>query len=190
MREGKIEKLIFAFYLPTDPKAAGELTIGWADPAYYEGPLFWTDVKSWFYWEFEFRLLVGDQVVMKTSGVPDSGTSFLIGPASQVNAVAKLVGAKQLPGFGRDHFVRCKSVSDLPELRFAVWSRFQRRTLALRGPDYLKQRGLFAMLFGYCALASNRLEMSMETWTMGTCGFSAKSSCARSSRSSTRPTGR
>ena len=96
-REKQIDKLLFAFYLPTDPKAEGELMIGFADPKYYEGSLFWADVKSWFYWEFEFRLSVGDQDVMRTSGVPDSGTSFLIGPAAQVAETAKLIGAPPRP---------------------------------------------------------------------------------------------
>ena len=82
-REKQIDKLLFAFYLPTDPEAVGELTIGFADPARHEGSLFWADVKSWFYWEFDFRLSVGDQFVMDTAGVPDSGTSYLIGPALQ-----------------------------------------------------------------------------------------------------------
>jgi hypothetical protein len=172
-REKQIDKLLFAFYLPTDPGAPGELTIGFADPAYHEGPLFWADVKSWFYWEFEFRLSVGDQDVMKTAGVPDSGTSFLIGPASQVEAVAKLIGATTLPG-SRDYFVSCKSIPDLPELRFSVSTLFHRRTLVLRGEDYVKHRGgsLAAplALMGYCALAIEPFGTEMDQnnmWILG-----------------------
>ena len=167
-REKKIDKLLFAFYLPTDPEAVGELTIGFADPARHEGSLFWADVKSWFYWEFDFRLSVGDQDVMRTSGVPDSGTSFLIGPAAQVAETAKLIGATTMP-FSLDYYVPCRSIPDLPELRFSVRSLFLRRTLVLRGEDYVKQRGPLAAM-GYCALAIEPFGTEMDEnnmWILG-----------------------
>jgi hypothetical protein len=168
-REKQIDKLLFAFYLPTEPKAAGELTIGFADPAYHEGRLFWAKVSSWFYWEFKFRLSVGDEDVIKTAGVPDSGTSFLIGPASQVEATAKLIGATTLSYAPGDYYVRCRSIPDLPELRFSVSSLFQRRTLVLRGQDYVKQRGPLAAM-GYCALAIEPFGTEMDEsnmWILG-----------------------
>jgi hypothetical protein len=174
-REKHIDQLLFAFYLPQEPSAPGELTIGFADPAHYDGPLFWTDVKSWFYWEFDFRLSVGTDQVVKTSGVPDSGTSFLIGPAEQVAQIAELVGARRFPSIfavsvaRQDYFVPCSSVDSLPDLKFTVSTLFKRRTFVLHGRDYVKQRGVLRYL-GQCALAIEPFGTEMDEnnmWILG-----------------------
>jgi len=111
----------FAFYLPDDASATGELTLGGVDKSHYTGELVSVPLTNESYWEVSLDgMKFGDSVVVSSSmkAIIDSGTSLLAGPKDAVSKLATAAGATSL--MGKEYIVDCGKVSSLPDLSITL----------------------------------------------------------------------
>ena len=96
MAQGKVAAPVFSFYFGTTsgalPRAGGELTLGGADPAHYEGELSYVPVSKKGYWQVTAaNMTVGTDTIKRDAFevVLDTGTSLLALPlleAARINS--------------------------------------------------------------------------------------------------------
>merc|ERR1719359_2123419 len=101
VQQGSIAEPVFAFYLPQDASAKGELVFGGIDENHYTGELVDVALTSETYWEVSMGALkFGDtSVVTKAmAAIVDSGTSLLAGPKDMVATLAQAAGATLIMG--------------------------------------------------------------------------------------------
>ncbi|KAG8007162.1 Cathepsin D [Nibea albiflora] len=146
---------IFSFYISRDPKATvgGELILGGTDPQYYTGDLHYVNVTRKAYWQIKMDgIQVGNQLSLcKTScqAIVDTGTSLLVGPAAEVRALQKAIGA--LPLLMGEYFIDCKKIPSLPVISFNIGGKM----FNLTGEDYVlreTQMGVSICLSGFMAM--------------------------------------
>ncbi|CAG2112808.1 unnamed protein product [Medioppia subpectinata] len=108
--QGVVSAPVFSFYLNRDVKGrpGGELILGGSDPDHYSGSFTYVPVTDPGYWQFNMsRIKVnGDQGgVFCPNGCPaiaDTGTTLIVGPIQETNAINALIGAtNQGKGFSR-----------------------------------------------------------------------------------------
>jgi hypothetical protein len=136
--QGLIDQKLFAFYLPTDSGAQGELTLGGIDKSHYTGDLVSVPLTSETYWEVSLDgMKFGDTTVVTSSmkAIIDSGTSLLAGPKDLVSKIATAAGATSL--MGKEYIIDCSKVSSLPDLDFTLGGK----AFKLAGSDYVLQEG-------------------------------------------------
>jgi len=95
-QSGKLDNYLFSFYLEDSATADGQLTFGGIESKYYSGSIYYTPIISdnW----YEVAISNGLQVNGVTynsaqRAIVDSGTSYLVGPVADVNAMATAIGA-------------------------------------------------------------------------------------------------
>ncbi|XP_024288645.1 cathepsin D [Oncorhynchus tshawytscha] len=146
---------IFSFYISRDPFAAvgGELMLGGTDPLYYTGDLHYVNVTRKAYWQIEMSSVeVGNQLTLCKAGcqaIVDTGTSLITGPAEEVRALQKAIGA--LPLLMGEYWIDCKKVSSLPVITFNLGGKM----FNLTGDDYIimeSQMGQKICLSGFMAM--------------------------------------
>lgn len=146
---------IFSFYISRDPKAAvgGELMLGGTDPQYYTGDLHYVNVTRKAYWQIEVNgVQVGNQLTLCKAGcqaIVDTGTSLIVGPAVEVRALQKAIGA--LPLLMGEYMIDCKKIPSLPVISFNVGGKM----FNLTGEDYIMketQLGTSICLSGFMAM--------------------------------------
>merc|ERR1719440_1773613 len=141
-----ISEPVFAFYLPDDAGAQGELVLGGIDKSHYTGELVSVPLTNETYWEVSLDgLKFGDTAIVSSSmkAIIDSGTSLLAGPKDMVSKLATAAGATSL--MGKEYIVDCSKVSSLPDLDFTLGGK----AFKLAGSDYVLQEGsqcLFALM--------------------------------------------
>jgi len=94
LASGKLAEPVFAFYLG-DMKP-GELVFGGVDNSHYTGSFAYIPLSAETYWQVALDgLKVGDASVSSrtASAIVDSGTSLLVGPQSDIEGIAKKLGA-------------------------------------------------------------------------------------------------
>lgn len=114
---GKLEEPVFAFYLGN--QKPGELVFGGVDSSHYTGDFTYVPLSAETYWQVALGgIKVGATPVSSStsSAIVDSGTSLLVGPEADVEAVAKQLGAVQQQGA---YIVDC-SKTTLPSLTFSL----------------------------------------------------------------------
>ncbi|RUS89981.1 hypothetical protein EGW08_002248, partial [Elysia chlorotica] len=137
VRQKLIPEPVFSFYLNRDEKASpgGVLTLGGTDPDHYTGDFTFVDVTKKGYWQFDMdRVNVkGEELTLCKSGcsaIADTGTTLIVGPSSEVNALnSQLGGAPTSQGL---YIVDCKKVNSLPDVVFTL----NGQQLTLTGPQY------------------------------------------------------
>ncbi|KAM9541703.1 napsin-A [Salvelinus alpinus] len=146
---------IFSFYISRVPFAAvgGELMLGGTDPLYYTGDLHYVNVTRKAYWQIEMSSVeVGNQLTLCKAGcqaIVDTGTSLITGPAEEVRALHKAIGA--LPLLMGEYWIDCKKVSSLPVITFNLGGKM----FNLTGDDYIimdSQMGQKICLSGFMAM--------------------------------------
>nr|XP_046159498.1 cathepsin D-like isoform X2 [Oncorhynchus gorbuscha]XP_046159500.1 cathepsin D-like isoform X2 [Oncorhynchus gorbuscha] len=146
---------IFSFYISREPFAAvgGELMLGGTDPLYYTGDLHYVNVTRKAYWQIEMSSVeVGNQLTLCKAGcqaIVDTGTSLITGPAEEVRALQKAIGA--LPLLMGEYWIDCKKVSSLPVITFNLGGKM----FNLTGDDYIimgSQMGQKICLSGFMAM--------------------------------------
>uniref|UniRef100_A0A8C7DV36 Cathepsin D-like n=1 Tax=Oncorhynchus kisutch TaxID=8019 RepID=A0A8C7DV36_ONCKI len=146
---------IFSFYISRLPFAAvgGELMLGGTDPLYYTGDLHYVNVTRKAYWQIEMSSVeVGNQLTLCKAGcqaIVDTGTSLITGPAEEVRALQKAIGA--LPLLMGEYWIDCKKVSSLPVITFNLGGKM----FNLTGDDYIimeSQMGQKICLSGFMAM--------------------------------------
>jgi hypothetical protein len=152
VNSGKLDEPVFAFYLGSGG-ADGELTLGGVNPARYTGDFTYVPVVEMIpgktgYWEIVLDDVTvnGQSVSSAKRGVVDSGTSLMVVPTSEMKALAKTVGAKQLsiiPPLNREYTIDCDASA--PDIDFQI----NGKTYSLTKEDYSLADGgecLFAFM--------------------------------------------
>lgn len=145
---------VFSFYLNRDPSAVagGELLLGGSDPAHYRPPLTRVPLTRAAYWQFRVEAItLGNQTFCAggCEAIADSGTSLLGGPAREVEALNRALGATAV-AFGQ-YALDCALVPSLP----AVTLRVAGAPFALQPVDYVlrvSQFGKTVCLSGFMGL--------------------------------------
>jgi hypothetical protein len=135
-QEGLLSQDLFTFYLQSDDQDDGELLIGAIDNTHYTGQLWSTPIIHETYYMIAMKgaTMNGKSITTVTKAIVDSGTSTLVGPTSDVAAVAKTVGATEVaPGTG-EYEVDC-SVT-LPDLYFTLGSGSQTSQFKVTGETW------------------------------------------------------
>lgn len=137
--QGLVQNQVFSFWLSqnSDDEIGGEITLGGINISRYTGDIFYTDVTSETYWQFNFS----DFLVEGTSqqwcdespckAICDTGTSLIAGPTKYVNALNKALGAKIVNGEGI--FPNCRVINKLPTVSFII----NGHTFELEPEDYV-----------------------------------------------------
>jgi len=91
-----LDEPCFAFSLGDE--ADGELVLGGVDDAKYTGEFAYVPLSDKSYWEVALDSLSvsGANMTTAAKAIVDSGTSLLAGPTTDVEAIAKAVGAKAI----------------------------------------------------------------------------------------------
>jgi len=153
---GLIKEPVFAFYLGNS--GPGELVIGGTDPKHYTGEIQYVPLSSATYWkvELEEMLVDGKSATSTRAAIVDSGTSLIIGPYTEVEAIAKTVGAMPMPG--GMFVVKCES--KFPDIDLKIGGV----TYTLEGKDYILQED------GGCLFAMQGMTFQTESgslWILG-----------------------
>ena len=156
LTENVIPSTIFGFYLSSKEGNTAELTIGGTDPTHYKGSLQYFPVTQDAYWSIAFDgLLINGQIVTQTtSAIVDTGTSLLVGPQADIDAIVSALNATLDNNEGL-YAVPCASVSSLPSIVVS----FSSVQFPLTGADYTLTDN------GNCYLGIQALEGGM--WIIG-----------------------
>lgn len=147
----------FSFYLNRDPAAAagGELLLGGSDPAHYRPPLVRVPLTRAAYWQFRLDAVTlggaagGAYCAGGCEAIADTGTSLLGGPAKEVEALNRALGATPV-AFGQ-YALDCALVPTLPPVTLHVAGA----AFPLQAADYVlrvSQFGKTVCLSGFMGL--------------------------------------
>eukprot|EP00088_Acartia_fossae_P048779 TRINITY_DN532_c0_g1_i2.p1 TRINITY_DN532_c0_g1~~TRINITY_DN532_c0_g1_i2.p1 ORF type:complete len:397 (-),score=120.12 TRINITY_DN532_c0_g1_i2:54-1244(-) len=165
MEQGVVDSPVFGFWLNRDPngKEGGELTLGGSDPNHYSGDMTYVPVDREGYWQVTMdSMSTGDGNAVGCDGgctaIVDTGSSLLVGPTKETNAINKMIGAvEMIPGSGQ-YFIDCNQVSGLPSIDFT----FGGKAFTLTGKDYVlevTQLGQTQCISGFMGL-----DLPMGPW--------------------------
>ena len=155
---------MFAFYVPSVSGSVGELVLGGYDHKHFTGKLAWQPLSSDTYWEIQVESIgvTGYPSSCKTA-IVDTGTSLLAGPKSEVDAIAKKVGAFASP-MGGTYIMSCSAVSSLPDFEVGVAGQ----TFRLTGEQYIMRVKMFG--FPVCILGMMGIDVPAPRgplWILG-----------------------
>ncbi|EWM22434.1 lysosomal aspartic protease [Nannochloropsis gaditana] len=127
---------IFAFFLANGDTGPSELTVGGTDPSHYEGDLHWMPLHDPpGYWAVGLdSVYLGPRKLQSQAGavVLDSGTSIMVGPKTDVDAIFEGLGATLVENL---FTVNCSLKAAMPDLEFIL----DGQPYALSADDYLVQ---------------------------------------------------
>lgn len=164
IEQGVVEAPVFSFWLNRDPNGAegGELTLGGSDPNHYEGEMTYVPVEREGYWEIKMdSMTTGSDTVGCEGGctaIVDTGSSLLVGPTKETDAINKMIGAvEMIPGSGQ-FFIDCNQVSSLPAIDFTIGGK----VFTLSGKDYVLEVSQFGQ--SQCISGFMGLDLPMGPW--------------------------
>lgn len=137
MSQKLVENNVFSFYLNRNPETqpGGELLLGGTDPKYYTGDFHYLTVTREGYWQVHMDgVNVEKQLFLCKSGceaIVDTGTSLITGPAEEIKALQKVIGAT--PITTGEYMVDCNKVTSLPVISFSLGGQ----TYTLTGEQYI-----------------------------------------------------
>lgn len=127
--------------------------LGGNDPQYYSGEIHYVNVTRKAYWQIKMdNVEVGSQLTLCQSGcqaIVDTGTSLMVGPAAEVRALHKAIGA--LPLIMGEYIINCNKIPTLPTISFNIGGKL----FNLTGEDYIlkeSQMGVSICLSGFMAM--------------------------------------
>lgn len=132
---------MFAFYLNSDDRKKGELTIGGTNPSRYQGDIYYVPLSAETYWQVNMPEMVinGKRMNQVTQAIVDSGTSLLVGPKDDVARIAQACGAQALGG--GQYGVRRSQANNVPNLTVTIGVQGQALSLQIRGSSLLMDIG-------------------------------------------------
>ncbi|XP_018397793.1 PREDICTED: lysosomal aspartic protease-like [Cyphomyrmex costatus] len=153
IEQGFVELPVFSIYLNRRPTAGGELVLGGFNYAYYTDELTYVNVTRRGYWQFTMdKVRIGGTTVCENrcQAVIDTGTSYLIGPSSDLTGVIAP---------HRQTYVKCDQISNVPNVDLFIGGNIFRLT----GKDYIyktllkNQNGFWVMYFFVDTILSSTL---------------------------------
>ena len=118
--EGEIDHGIFGMQLT---QGGGQLTVGGLDSEAYQGDIHWLSLINNIWWEVKIDAWqVGANATkavsdLNASAIIDSGTSLIVAPQQQVDAIVSALGHDVgIKKSGDLYFVRCALIRQLPSL--------------------------------------------------------------------------
>jgi len=153
----KVDSPVFSFYLNRDPNDSngGKLVLGGSDKTLYTGEMSYIPLSQTTYWQVNMDKVsvAGDDASVCANGceaVMDTGTSLIAGPAADIKAINKAIGAKVNPLTGQG-MIDCDQIPKLPVINFT----FGGNDYPLEGKDYvlkIEQGGQAMCLSGFMGL--------------------------------------
>ncbi|XP_018416848.1 PREDICTED: cathepsin D-like [Nanorana parkeri] len=137
MSQKLVDNNVFSFYLNRNPDSqpGGELLLGGTDPKYYTGEFNYLNVTRKAYWQIRMdHVGVGGQLTLCKGGceaIVDTGTSLITGPAEEIAALQKAIGA--MPLIHGEYMVICDKIPSLPVVTF----NFGGKDYSLTGEQYI-----------------------------------------------------
>jgi len=161
--ERVIDSYMFGFYLQSDTKKTGKLTIGGYDKS-KASSINWVPVSQENYWSVNMVSLSFGGVVATsvTWAIIDSGTSLLVGPKADVTAIASQFGATDI-GNG-EYTVDCDAT--LPDMSVTLGSGDHTTTLTVKGND-LRIKVCRFIVICECILAMSGMDLPKPLWILG-----------------------
>lgn len=128
IKQNLLPKPVFSFYLNRDVNGnrGGELVLGGIDESHFEGDIEYVPISEEGYWQFNM-----DQMSVKGKGqacqagcqtIADTGTSLLVAPYEEAQAINSMLGAEQDKS-GLYIWPDCSAVDQLPEISFKIAGR-------------------------------------------------------------------
>jgi len=136
--QGLVDAPIFSFWLNRNPDAelGGEMVLGGSDPNYYTGEFTYVPVKREGYWEILMDGISSGGETMGCDGsctaIVDTGSSLLVGPTAQTNAINKMLGGIPVGATG-EYIIMCNLIDTMPDIDFVLGGR----TFTLGPRDYV-----------------------------------------------------
>jgi len=136
VKQNLVENSVFSVYLNRDPSAhhGGEIMFGGADPSMYQGdftylPLITSNVFPQEWLIKADRIFVGSEWFCEGGfeAVVDTGTSAVVGPHYEVEAIHKAIGADN------NGYVDCSGITNLPQIDFIMG----KKSFTLSPDDYI-----------------------------------------------------
>ncbi|GFO45939.1 cathepsin d [Plakobranchus ocellatus] len=140
--QGLLPAPVFSFYLnrygTDDPDSV--LTLGGTNPDYYNGDFAFANLTAPDRWQFEIdRIQLSNSkhfALRKCQAVVDTGSSLIVGPSDEVDALNKRLGAKPLQQGDRKLYTFDRhELKSLPNLEFIV----NGHKLSMTSRDYAAQ---------------------------------------------------
>jgi cathepsin D len=133
-----VENPVFSFWLNRNPDAelGGEMVLGGSDPNYYTGEFTYVPVKREGYWEILMDNISSGGETMGCDGsctaIVDTGSSLLVGPTAQTNAINKMLGGIPVGTTG-EYIIMCNLIDTMPDIDFVLGGK----TFTLSPRDYV-----------------------------------------------------
>jgi len=134
VKEGLLDKPVFAFRLGTSEEDGGEATFGGIDSSAYKGKLTYVPVRRKAYWEVGLdKIAFGDDELEldNTGAAIDTGTSLIALPTDIAEMLNTQIGAKKT--WNGQYTVDCNTVPNLPDLTFYLGGK----PYPLKATDYI-----------------------------------------------------
>jgi len=156
----KVDAPVFGFWLNRDPNDSngGKLVLGGTDKNLFTGEMSYIPLTRLGYWQVKMDgVSVASGPRKGTTvcaggceAVMDTGTSLIAGPASDIAAINKAIGAKVNPLTGQG-MIDCDTIPNLPVINFT----FDGKDYPLEGKDYvlkIEQGGAAMCLSGFMGI--------------------------------------
>jgi len=156
---GMLREPVFGFYLGEDEN--GQFVLGGVDPEHYVGDFTFVPVTSPAYWEIaldEIKISSGSPsswsmtLSASKSVIVDSGTSLLIGPEAEVQAIAAILGAQKVKNL---YVIDCLDTS--PTIAFTLGGR----DYSIQGKELILQQS------GDWCVIGLQATKSAQHWILG-----------------------
>merc|ERR1712168_1339691 len=155
--EGVVEDSVFSFWLNRNPDGSngGQLVLGGVDDSLYTGEINYLPITREGYWQVKMDgvSVGGDDSMVCPGGceaVLDTGTSLIVGPKAQIDAINKAIGATIIPITGQA-MLDCNKLAELPVISF----KFGGNDYELTGEEYalvIEQAGAKECLSGFAGM--------------------------------------
>lgn len=155
-----IDQPVFSVWLSRDSnnKPGGEIIFGGIDPTKYTGRLSYVPITQAGYWQFKMDggFLVNSTTFCKggCQAIADTGTSLIVGPPSDINAIYAALNADPSNGI-----VSCSNVSTFPNITFTIGGR-----------DYILEPNDYVLTEYYQGIQYCELGLDVNTnnlWILG-----------------------
>jgi len=159
--EGVIDSYMFGFYIPSDVKKTGKLTIGGYDKSKAK-TINWVPTANDNLWSVNIqKLSFGGRVATTANlAIIDSSIAAVMGPKDEVAAAAKHMGAKYI---NKKYTVGCNVY--IPDMEVTL-GRDTLTNLTIKG-DHLRIKVCTFIIFCKCYLAMAGVDSPNSAWVFG-----------------------